>query len=325
MHPLHVPPAEMEPLSHASAVRLISFVSGPIRRLGFLLAIVLAGIPSLQAGRAYWGSGAFLLAEDSRGRVWDGSFTLTLGVFREGFTPGPENHEEWAAQWIPLADAVFDEEEGRFAGIADLSQALPAGAGRRVFFWARNGGDLDKGPDWLLFTHEAWVWPSLVETHAPALTWTAGEGCEVVVGGVKTSGGKWLSASVRPVAESRDAWLARHFADRPDLAHPKLDADGDGLSNELEYFLGTDPRKASSLSGPELRMHGRDVTVRLPRNPRAKGRFILQTSTDLKSWVKAGGETMVDRPDLLEVRMDRDPDKRQVFFRYQLETEEGEP
>lgn len=272
-----------------------------------------------QAGMVYWGSESFARNLDSQGREWDGRFSLNLGAFKSGFTPTQGNRGQWLENWTTLGVAEFDSAESRFAGTIDTA-SLPSNlAGRAVYFWASNGSDLTKGPEWLLLTHPSWIWPSTSSAAtAPAITWTSTDALGFVLGQV--SGNGLQSTTVRPVPIPRGEWLARFFQSNPASADPAADPDGDGMSNSLEYLLGSDPSNASSVVHTELKIDAGKIHLALKRNPYAEGTFILKTSTDLRLWNTVEGTRVVDRPDRLELSLDKLPGEPSAFFKFECST-----
>lgn len=69
-----------------------------------------------------------------------------------------------------------------------------------------------------------------------------------------------------------------------------LDPDGDGLSNGLEAWFGTDPR-ASNPGIVELTANGLTTTFRHPRNPHAPGNLtgVYEWSADMVNWYAGNG------------------------------------
>lgn len=277
------------------------------------------------ADAVYWGTQGFHRLEDSRGRQWDPGFRMKLGVFPTGFTPRPENVDQWASHWIELDAAVFDPDERRFAGLVDDAQPLPAGADRQVFIWAMNGTDLTQGPEWLLLTRQDWVWNGRISNNAaPAKTWIADDASIAILGTVSEQQVHLASAAVRPPPVTMGGWLADWFAGTTADASPSADPDGDGLVNRLEYFLGTDPTKPSSLAGPEIAMVPGGVRLALGRNPYAVSTFVLETSTDLKSWQPGAATTVEERPDRIELLAPKGTGGHPVFYRFQLQSPDAE-
>ncbi|MEW6303433.1 MAG: chitobiase/beta-hexosaminidase C-terminal domain-containing protein [Verrucomicrobiota bacterium] len=84
-----------------------------------------------------------------------------------------------------------------------------------------------------------------------------------------------------------EQWINHFFgsSDNP-LADPLGDADGDGISNYVEYLAGTNPTNALSLlqvNGTELRLNGenREAVVELLTAPGKT--YVLESTTDLSS------------------------------------------
>jgi hypothetical protein len=271
------------------------------------------------ADPVYWGTRGFERLADSRGAEWRADFQMRIGVFRAGFTPGPDNVEQWQAQWIELGVAAYDVEERRYAGVVDDSAALPDGAGKQVYLWAGNGTNPATGPEWLLLTHPDWVWGGkAAKTATPAKTWIADEASLAIIGGISTGSAYLTSASVRPAVVPMDEWLAAFFPNDAQSATADADPDADGISNKLEYFLGTDPTQGSSIGSPEIRLEAAGVRLSLNRNPQAVSTFVLETSNDLQHWLPAAAETVANRPDRVEVLAPRDAGAKSVFYRFQL-------
>jgi hypothetical protein len=302
---LHVPPTEKDEvfLNRKTPVLFPQFPF--FARAACLFTTLIFGlIPRSQAGLVYWGSEGFVENADSRDRVWTADFTMELGVFKKGFVPMHANREQWSAKWIGLSVAVFDAAEARFAGVADLSKPLPSDADTQVYFWAKNGEDLTKGPEWLLVTRPDWKWPSTSPSGNPAVTWTTGAPATAVIGGIDAGGRHLTSLRVAPVPIGQAAWLAGFFLNKPGSTAPDADPDGDGISNRLEYFLGSDPSDGSST---------------LARNPYAETEFGVEVSSNLKSWSESDPLVIDDSPDRIEVSIPSDPQAKSAFFRIRLE------
>lgn len=320
MQSLHVPPTEKDAVS--------PFLRKPIPSPKFrftgsaacLLAAFVMGVTApLHAGLVYWGSEGFVENADSRNRVWTADFTMTLGVFKSGFVPVQDNREQWAANWTELAAATFCNDEARFAGVADVSKPLPAGSDAQVYFWAKNGNDLTKGPEWLLVTRPDWKWPAVSAASAPALTWTTGKSASAVVGEIGLNGYHLTSERLAPVPVAREQWLAGFFPHSAASRLPDADPDGDGIPNQLEYFLGSDPADASSRICPEIRCLKGGTSLTLKKNPYAPSRVAVETSSNLKTWARSEPQVMEDRPDLVEVRFPEQSPAKSVFFRFKVE------
>lgn len=320
MQPLHVPPTEKDAVSPSLWKHVLSpiFLS-PACRAGALAICSLAAALTSQAGVVYWGSEGFVENADSRNRVWTADFTMTLGVFKSGFVPVEANREQWAQNWTELAVATFCTDEARFAGVADVSKPLPAGYEAQVYFWAKNGNDLTKGPEWLLVTRPDWKWPAASTASAPAITWTTGKAASAVVGEIGLNGRHLTSERLAPVPVGRDQWLADFFPNSLASRNPDADPDGDGIPNQLEYFLGSDPANASSRVCPEIRSSGGATSLTLQKNPYAPSRVAVETSSNLKSWNPSDPQVVQDRPDLVEVSFPNQSAGKSAFFRFKVE------
>ncbi|RYD19157.1 MAG: hypothetical protein EOP88_20050 [Verrucomicrobiaceae bacterium] len=320
MQALHVPPTEKDAVSR-SLRKPVTFPKSlsSAAAAGLLAVCSLAAALTSDAGLVYWGSEGFVENADSKSRVWTADFTMTLGVFKSGFTPTEANREQWTANWHQLSLAKFSPDEARFAGVVDVSQLLPSGTDSQVYFWAKNGSDLTKGPEWLLVTKPDWKWPAASATSAPAITWTTGKSASAIVGEIGTNGHHLTSERLAPVPVSRDQWLARYFPNSLASRAPDADPDGDGIPNRLEYFLGSDPNNSSSRVSPDIRRATGATTLTLQKNPYAPSKVAVETSSNLKSWSASDPQVVQDRPDLIEVKFTGQPAGKSAFFRFKVE------
>jgi hypothetical protein len=318
---VRIPPAigrEKSLTSGRSQLFCGEWPSGHQVKIWLVLAILHFSVFPVDAGLAYWGSKGFVTNTDSRNRAWTPDFSMTLGVFNIGFTPTFENREHWCANWTQLGLAVYDTEESRFAGIADLSKPLPALVDPQVYFWAKNGEDLTKGPEWVLLTRAEWRWPSTSSNSNPALTWTTDDSVSVILGQAGQQGHHLTSTRVAPEPIPQTRWLAQYLGNAPNFTTPEADPDGDGLSNQLEYFLGSNPNDGSSRISPTLQTHRDTTQLTLQRNPYASSDFVVECSSNLLFWSKLSPERLQDRPDLIEVTIPHDSNKEAAFFRFGL-------
>src|SRR5690606_31203098 len=100
-----------------------------------MLSLVICFMPvAIQAGLIHWGSPGFVDNADSRGRQWDGGYSMEAGIFSDGFVPTFENREQWTGHWRLLGIATYDGEEKRFAGVIN-TEAYLVPAGSAIYFW----------------------------------------------------------------------------------------------------------------------------------------------------------------------------------------------
>jgi len=289
--------------------------------LGVLKAVCLLGILSFSIARGgliYWGSEGFIDYKNSQNQAWTPDYSMALGVFKTGFTPTFANRELWAENWVPLGLAQYDSEELRFAGVVDDSLSLPGGSGTQAYIWAKNGEDLTKGPEWMLMTNLDWQWPAVSSPNSQALTWTTGAVTSPLIGSLGQPIRHLITAGVRPVAVSQADWLLARFPTQPENRIPSGDPDGDGLSNQLEYFLGSNPTDGSSMICPSLTVNSSGTMLNLARNPYAESSFTLEQSTSLNLWTTLTLPPLIDRPDLIQVWVPATPGASSAFFRFGL-------
>ncbi len=118
-------------------------------------------------------------------------------------------------------------------------------------------------------------------------------------------------ADVTPTFTPVEMWRVTKFGSATPTgnAAPTADPDGDGLSNALEYSLGTEPLVPSfgALPGPTFtNVTGADhLTLEVPKNSAATDTtFLIEVSPDLVNWFSGPAHTTVlaDTPTLLRVR-----------------------
>jgi len=320
MPPLHVPPAEKDAISGSHRRRVFFSLHHPLSRFSgiILTATALLGAEG-RADSIHWGSKGYIENADSKGRNWDAGYVMTIGAFRSGFTPTFENRGQWAGEWRELGTAAYDAEEKRFAGTVDTDSHGDVTAGTKIYFWAKNGDDLTKGPEWVLMTRDAWKWPAKASGISPAIVWTTDEhSISLIVGDAGRNGKHLISRALRPVAIPQSAWLAEHFGNDVEAMAADHDPDGDGLPNALEYFLGTDPNDATSTGSPIMEAASDTIRLKLARNPYAESGYVLEASEDLKTWFRVDHDLLTDRPDLVETSLPKDASRPTLFFRFQL-------
>jgi len=83
------------------------------------------------------------------------------------------------------------------------------------------------------------------------------------------------------------------------------DLDNDGLSNELEFALGTDPTVRNE-NPVTLDMTGAKLKASISKNAAAAGSYtyVIQRSTNLTDWTTTGTTVLTDTDSLLEIESD---------------------
>lgn len=154
--------------------------------------------------------------------------------------------------------------------------------------WGHNGGMAGTGAN-LVVRRDGFSWAWMTNTRLGGLdalieTWIS----EV------TAAGAWPDIDLFPSANpSYDAWEADKFAAvdrgqaglRDAVYGPGADPDGDGIPNAGELYFGMEPLE-SEKSPFSVAKDGNNLRVRWLKSSTARGvRVLLQTSTNLQSWV----------------------------------------
>jgi hypothetical protein len=99
------------------------------------------------------------------------------------------------------------------------------------------------------------------------------------------------------ILQQYEGWLNRHFGpaeiDDPLISGPGADANGDGRSNFNHYAFGTDPRAPADASDAQPNIAFDGVSLELTyrfRDPALDLEFIVEVSSDLRSWSDAAIE-----------------------------------
>lgn len=102
------------------------------------------------------------------------------------------------------------------------------------------------------------------------------------------------------------------------VSGPNADPDKDGMSNLLEYALGTDPLFADAADGRvNLALENGQVQIEF-KNDSSKTdvTLVVQKSSDLKTWTEMPSEVLSVKKGL-EKRRVTVPAKSRAFFRFQ--------
>lgn len=195
-------------------------------------------------------------------------------------------------------------------------------AGRLVVYGRRSGDTFDKiyyspnnGVAWDEITRPGY---RFCKTSAVAIDpWRAGT--------------VWISTGGRSIARFTpwtplEIWTNAHFGSPLPTgdAAPTADPDADGLSNLVEYAIGTDPKVASPAPTAEIVTDAgsRYFALHVARDARhADLSYTVEASADLQTWTSADLVTLADTATLLSVRdaipLDTGTDMRR-FFRLRI-------
>lgn len=116
------------------------------------------------------------------------------------------------------------------------------------------------------------------------------------------------------------AWrLARFGSAVTPHGAPDIDADGDGVSNEMEYLALTDPLDGTSFPELTLSMMGAGPVVSFPPLPNRS--VLIERSADLQNWVpwEASGNDGIPRnPSVVSPMLTAPSNGLQEFFRLRI-------
>jgi N-acetylneuraminic acid mutarotase len=198
-------------------------------------------LPALNAPAPRFGHTAVWSGTDMI--IWGGG--ILTNVFADGARFQPST-----MQWFPIpAESAPDARMEHSAAWTGANMLIVGGRDSYYNFSNsfRSGFSYDPADG---------SWRALTQTNAPSAVskqtavWA---GNAMVVSGGVYSGGS-LATGIASIGENLyafdaipDAWQRTHFGRDNPNGLPGSDPDGDGLSNEFEYFAGLDPTNAASL------------------------------------------------------------------------------
>ena len=208
-----------------------------------------------------------------------------MGYFDSGFAPTATNTAQWSEHWTTLDRTIYFENSSRFFSTFSNDGAA---TGQEAYIWGLNRSA--RNNEWILMRDSSWTVP-FAGGVSPTINWGAGDASIVVVGAVNEGGIHLQTAEVDgepPFLDFAD-WQELHFTEAEVQAgttvDPDADADGDGVSNAVEYALGSIPNSGSSLPSLEQSFddNGRAVvTARFARQVNAT--LEPEVSSDLVTW-----------------------------------------
>lgn len=284
-----------------------------------LLAFVpLVLFPSAaRAGTVNWGTLRFQTYFKSDSTPLDDTFLFELGGFADEFTPTSGNTHLWWEKWRPAQRQYYTElPTGLSASYEVASNASPFQTNQQGYIWGHHGGVA--AGEWILLTSPSWKWPEVSVPGNPdpgSVSWTSATATQIILGQINGSGFHLKTAAVtnsplRPVTPTE--WLPLRFSTL-DLLFPTVsgwnaDADGDGVSNLIEYVTGRNPKAATQVwkPAPSFLTVGsfKHLHLDIPRCGYAQATLIVQVSGDLNAWGAHPSDvtTLASSPDKLWVR-----------------------
>lgn len=259
------------------------------------------------ANRINWFSTLNRTNLTSTGQPMDAGFRFELGVFINGFTPTSANTSQWAANWRSAQRTRYNPSSDvrRFtsAFIVEDNDA-PFTVGANAYCWGFRGNAASG--EWILIRNTAWTWPAPNPFSPFPLSWNAADAATpvtgvVILGSVIASGSPHLmqSAAVTNSAPPTTSWAVWQ-ADELDgvtLNGPNDDADGDGISNLIEFAFGTTPKTANTpVATPSsiLDLNGqRYLQITVPRRVDHAATLVIEVSSDLVNWSSGVSHTQV--------------------------------
>lgn len=272
---------------------------------GCLFWMLLA--PSATASRINWFSTLNRTNLTSTGQPMDAQFRFELGVFINGFTPTAANTSQWAANWRSTQRIRYNPSTGVRQFNAEFTvedNDTPFNVGAAAYLWGFRGNAASS--EWILIRNTAWSWPAPNPFSPFPLAWNAADaanpaGGVVILGSVIASGSPHLmrSAAVTNSAPPTTSWAVWQSDELDGVAlnGPNDDADGDGISNLIEFAFGTAPKTANppvATPASILELGGqRHLQITVPRRADHTATLVIEVSPDLVSWSSGTSHTQV--------------------------------
>ncbi len=201
------------------------------------------------ASQVLWGSARLATNYLSSGapETLGDDFTFQLGAFEAGFVPTAANTEEWLDHWTPAQSTQYNGHTHFFTGSfvyqQNESPFLPSNQGYIFGFnrWASSEGS--DHAEWILATDPSWQWPS-GGAISPPVQWSMSNASTVILGSIGDASDSYHMQTARiptPVASLDGALWAKRYNRAPGDPSSSPDSDQDGLSDDLEFFLSTNP------------------------------------------------------------------------------------
>lgn len=262
--------------------------------------VALVGLLSgATASQINWRSLANLVNVTSIGAPLTGEFLFELGTFKNGFEPTAQNTAEWAAHWYSVGRSAYRESTHLFSGSFTVtSNAAPLTLGGKAYIWGYNAGASTL--EWILIRKTDWTWPAPSALALPR-SWIVSGEMEAVLGSVSAVTGEYLrtaavsGGALVPIPIWRPTeWLQEAFTTEqqaiPAISAWENDPDGDSMSNQVEYLMGTMPMvRDVNLPLEMLPIDDGEGTyrLRLTRQSDRLGELFVEASRDARNWGQA--------------------------------------
>ena len=238
----------------------------------------------------------------------DETYRFELGVFRDGFTPTPENTSEWSAHWVAAQRVIYHPGNHWFTAVHEVEDNEGAFAsGTPAYIWGFTG--TPEAGEWILFRNSGWRWPRATPGFPIAREWSAADADEILMGEAGgTSPDLMRSGRVQDAVPPVTAW-EQWLAENNRAAGPEA---------VLAYATGSDRPQLALTQG-----EGGQILLEVPRRADHQANVWLEVSEDLVTWRPKAGEArflretptglIFSRSDLEEGDADAAP---VLFFRF---------
>lgn len=178
-----------------------------------------------------------------------GDFIFELGTFRPPFVPSNSNTDEWLDHWEALSSVNYNTSTQLFSGAGVLeTNDPPFTLTAPVYIWGRNG--LVGNVEWSLISRDVWSWPDTTNGGGigpiggtPVFYTLANASASDAVIGTTPEGGVQTAQVARNLPY--ELWVLDNFNSQQrndsELISRTADPDNDGLSNLIEFVIGTNP------------------------------------------------------------------------------------
>jgi hypothetical protein len=259
------------------------------------LSLLAAFALPAEATRINFYSSPDTAAYGSDGQPLNEDTSFELGVFANGFVPSATNTAQWSANWVPAQRTKFTTKHNWFSSVYNVTNnTAPFTAGAPAYVWGFSGSEAQG--QWILFRSSSWAWPAADGNSPAPLLWSSKDANVVVLGSLVPANGGAVGLRALAVANSlppvtKWAQFKAENMQGVSLGNPGDDADGDGVSNILEFISGTSPTSAADrpvdfASRPQIgAASGKSyLEVRVPRRRDRPANLTPEVSSDLSTW-----------------------------------------